>query len=71
MVDDLWLSYVTHQIGWGAWRIPMSGVVALDRTPDETHPGAMKIVQETALWSKIIEVKEQMLKDLRACGWNV
>jgi len=71
-VEDLWLSYVVHQIGWRVRRIVMSGVNFMEDTKlDKDEAASTGLVQATALWRQLKPTKLEMLEDLRMCGWNV
>ena len=71
-MEDLWLSYVVHQIGWRVRRIVMSGVNFMEDTKlDKDEAASTGLVQATALWRQLKPTKLEMLEDLRMCGWNV
>lgn len=70
-VEDLWLSYVVHQIGWRVRRIVMSGVIFMEDGKLNKNKASSEFVQATALWRQLKPTKLDMLEDLRACGWNV
>jgi len=70
-VEDLWLSYVVHQIGWRVRRIVMSGVNFMEDINLKKDDASTGLVQATALWRQLKPTKLEMLKNLRMCGWNV
>jgi len=70
-VEDLWLSYVVHQIGWRVRRIVMSGVNFMEDIKLNHDDISTELVKATALWRKLKPTKLEMLEDLRICGWNV
>ena len=71
-MEDLWLSYVVHQIGWRVRRIVMSGVNFMeDKKLDKDEAASTGLVQATALWRQLKPTKLEMLEELRMCGWNV
>jgi len=70
-VEDLWLSYVAHQLGWRVRRIKMKGVVLMENVRLKSNTEMSAAAGSTALWRTIKQTKIDMLKDLRRCGWNV
>ena len=71
-MEDLWLSYVVHQIGWRVRRIVMPGVNFMeDKNKDKNEAASTGLVQATALWRQLKPTKLEMLEKLRLCGWNV
>lgn len=75
-MEDLWLSYVAHQVGWRVRRIPMAGVGFLEDNGLNPDGESAALVQSTALWRQLKngkdgDLKQMMLEDLRKCGWNV
>jgi hypothetical protein len=70
-VEDLWLSFVAHQLGWRVRRIVMPGVIFMEDGNINKNEESKELVQTTSLWRQLKEVKTEMLEDLRVCGWNV
>ena len=69
-VEDLWLSYVVHMIGWNVRRIKLANVDFMEDGHRSSQEAA-HLVQDTAQWRQLKELKNEMLEDLRSCGWNV
>lgn len=70
-VEDLWLSYVVHQLGWRVRRIIMADVNFMEDATLNKNNSTRKLVQSTSLWKDLKPVKLKMLEELRSCGWNV
>jgi hypothetical protein len=70
-VEDLWLSYVVHQLGWRVRRIIMADVNFMEDVKLDRNASSTMLVQSTALWKDQISFKLKMLEELRSCGWNV
>lgn len=70
-VEDLWLSYVVHQLGWRVRRIIMADVNFMEDVKLDRNASSTMLVQSTALWKHQISFKLKMLEELRSCGWNV
>ena len=66
--DDIWVSYMTHLIGWKVQRIRLLG----DEMMEASGNDSMRAwIASTATWRRVSRQRIDFVDDLRVCGWNV